>query len=152
MNEKLLDEIDDSTTSNTIVQEVDYKDKYYRSVAELENMKKRVEKEKIVAIKFANEKFARELLETLDNFENCLKLDMDITMRNGIELIYKGLQKTLKNHNVVECNYDNFDPHFHEGVSYIEAGLESNKVVDILRKGYIIEDRLLRPAMVTVSK
>lgn len=152
MNEEILDEIDDSIVDTILVQEDDYKDKYYRSVAEMENMKKRVEKEKINAVKFANEKFARELLETLDNFENCLKLDMDSTTRNGIELIYKGLQKTLKNHNVVECEYDDFDPHFHEGISYIETELEANKVADVLRKGYIIEGRLLRPAVVVVSR
>lgn len=153
MNDEILDENVDSTTDIVSpMLEDDFKDKYYRSVADMENLKKRVEKEKTSAIKFANEKIARELLETLDNFENCLKLEMDSTIRNGIELIYKSLQKTLTNHNVVECVYDEFDPHFHEAISYIETGLEANKVADVLRKGYIIEDRLLRPAMVVVSR
>ena len=94
MNDEILDENADSTTDIVSpMLEDDFKDKYYRSVADMENLKKRVEKEKTSAIKFANEKIARELLETLDNFENCLKLEMDSTIRNGIELIYKSLQK-----------------------------------------------------------
>lgn len=130
----------------------DYKDKYYRAVAETENMKKRVERDKTQAIRFANEKFARDLLETIDDFENCLKLEIDDSIRMGIELVYRGLLKTLEKNNVKECSYDLFDPQFHEAISCIESDQESNTILEILRKGYMIEDKLLRPAMVSVSR
>ena len=136
-----------------LVNEVnDYKDKYYRAVAETENIKKRVERDKTQAIKFANEKFARDLLETLDDFENCLKVEMDDDIRTGIELIYRGLLKTLDKNKVKECVYETFDPQIHEAISSVDSDQESNTIVEIFRKGYMIEDKLLRPAMVSVSR
>ncbi len=140
-------------TFETLINEVnEFKDKYYRAVAETENMRKRVEKEKINAIKFANEKFARDLLETLDNFENSMKIEMPEDIKLGIELIYKNLQKTLLKHNITECDYKFFDPLYHEAISHIDSELDTNMIVEVLRKGYIIDDRLLRPAMVVVGK
>lgn len=140
-------------TLEQLVNEVnDYKDKYYRAVAETENIKKRVERDKTQAIKFANEKFARDLLETLDDFENCLKVEMDDDIRTGIELIYRGLLKTLEKNKVKECVYETFDPQIHEAISSVDSDQESNTIVEIFRKGYMIEDKLLRPAMVSVSR
>lgn len=150
-NEEVLENTPE--TLEQLVNEVnDYKDKYYRAVAESENIKKRVERDKTQAIKFANEKFARDLLETLDDFENCLKVEMDDDIRTGIELIYRGLLKTLEKNKVKECVYETFDPQIHEAISSVESDQESNTIVEIFRKGYMIEDKLLRPAMVSVSR
>ena len=150
-NEEVLENTPE--TLEQLVNEVnDYKDKYYRAVAETENIKKRVERDKTQAIKFANEKFARDLLETLDDFENCLKVEMDDDIRTGIELIYRGLLKTLEKNKVKECVYETFDPQIHEAISSVESDQESNTIVEIFRKGYMIEDKLLRPAMVSVSR
>lgn len=150
-NEEVLENTPE--TLEQLVNEVnDYKDKYYRAVAETENIKKRVERDKTQAIKFANEKFARDLLETLDDFENCLKVEMDDDIRTGIELIYRGLLKTLEKNNVKECVYEIFDPQIHEAISSVDSDQESNTIVEIFRKGYMIEDKLLRPAMVSVSR
>ena len=150
-NEEVLENTPE--TLEQLVNEVnDYKDKYYRAVAETENIKKRVERDKTQAIKFANEKFARDLLETLDDFENCLKVEMDDDIRTGIELIYRGLLKTLEKNKVKECVYEIFDPQIHEAISSVDSDQESNTIVEIFRKGYMIEDKLLRPAMVSVSR
>ena len=150
-NEEVLENTPE--TLEQLVNEVnDYKDKYYRAVAETENIKKRVERDKTQAIKFANEKFARDLLETLDDFENCLKVEMVDDIRTGIELIYRGLLKTLEKNNVKECVYEIFDPQIHEAISSVDSDQESNTIVEIFRKGYMIEDKLLRPAMVSVSR
>lgn len=150
-NEEVLENTPE--TLEQLVNEVnDYKDKYYRAVAESENIKKRVERDKTQAIKFANEKFARDLLETLDDFENCLKVEMDDDIRTGIELIYRGLLKTLEKNKVKECVYETFDPQIHEAISSVDSDQESNTIVEIFRKGYMIEDKLLRPAMVSVSR
>lgn len=150
-NEEVLENTPE--TLEQLVNEVnDYKDKYYRAVAETENIKKRVERDKTQAIKFANEKFARDLLETIDDFENCLKVEMDDDIRTGIELIYRGLLKTLEKNKVKECVYETFDPQIHEAISSVDSDQESNTIVEIFRKGYMIEDKLLRPAMVSVSR
>ena len=150
-NEEVLENTPE--TLEQLVNEVnDYKDKYYRAVAETENIKKRVERDKTQAIKFANEKFARDLLETLDDFENCLKVEMNDDIRTGIELIYRGLLKTLEKNKVKECVYETFDPQIHEAISSVDSDQESNTIVEIFRKGYMIEDKLLRPAMVSVSR
>ena len=135
-NEEVLENTPE--TLEQLVNEVnDYKDKYYRAVAETENIKKRVERDKTQAIKFANEKFARDLLETLDDFENCLKVEMDDDIRTGIELIYRGLLKTLEKNKVKECVYETFDPQIHEAISSVESDQESNTIVEIFRNSLI---------------
>ena len=151
----MSDEYLDNTpeTFQKLINEVnDYKDKFLRVSAEATNFKRRVEKEKELAVKFANEKFARDLILTLDNFENSLKVDMPGNIRVGIELIYKGLLDTLKQYNITECQTGKFDPQMHEAVSAVSVGMPSNSIVDVLRKGYFLEDRLLRPASVILAR
>ena len=126
----------------------DYKDKYLRAVAETDNLRKRYEKEKLQSIMFANEKFAGDLLETLDNFENAMSVDMPDDIKQGIDLVYKNLQKTLQKHNVFEVEYDTFNPDYHEAVSKGDG----DGIKTVHRKGYMIGDRLLRPAMVSVGE
>jgi molecular chaperone GrpE len=129
----------------------EYKDKYLRAVADHDNYKKRLHREKEDAIKFSNEKLAKDLLDSLDNFENALKVEMTDDVRMGIELIYKGLLSTLQKHGIVECTTKTFDPNFHEAVSKVDAGLSENSIVTVLRKGYVLGNRLLRPAVVTIQ-
>lgn len=126
-------------------------DKLLRCYAEKENLKKRYEKEKQQTIKFANEKIASDLLETLDNFEHSLKVEMSEEVFKGIKMIHAGLLNTLKKHNITETPYDEFNPDYHQAISQVD-GDKSGEIVEIHRKGYLIHDRLLRPAMVTVSK
>ena len=130
----------------------EYKDKYLRAVAEAQNFKNRVTKDKENAIKFANESLARDLIETLDNFENALKVELTPETKIGIELIYNGLVSTLNKHNVFACQTDTFDPALHEAVSMVNVGLEKNQIVEVLRKGYVIGDRLLRSATVVIQQ
>ena len=131
----------------------DYKDKYLRVVAESQNFKNRTEKEKNTALKFANEKFAKDLLSTLDNFENALKVEMPNELKVGIELIYHDLVATLKRHNVFECQVESYDPNIHEVVSVEPAEQNDfNKIVKVLRRGYLYNDRLLRPACVVLKR
>jgi molecular chaperone GrpE len=140
-------------TFKKLIDEVnDYKDKFLRVSAEATNFKRRVEKEKESAVKFANEKLAKDLILTLDNFESSLKVEMPHGIRMGIELIYKDLLNTLKKYNITECQVDKFDPQMHEAVSVVSVGMTSNAIVDVLRKGYFLEDRLLRPASVILSR
>lgn len=128
-----------------------YKMKFLKASSEAINTRKRVMKEKDIAIKFANEKFANDLLDTVDNFENMLRTEMTQELRAASELIYKGLIDTLKKNNVVECKTNVFDPDFHQVISTVKSFDAPNTIVKVLRKGYMIENRLLRPALVIVS-
>ena len=130
----------------------DWKDKFYRQAAEADNLKKRVERDKQKAITFANEKIAKDLLETLDNFEKALDVEMPGNVGAGIMLVQQGLQKTLQKHGVVECPMGDFDPNFHEAVSVVDSDGTSNQIVEVLRKGYLLNNRLLRAATVVISK
>lgn len=131
----------------------DWKDKYLREAAESINLKKRVERDKQKTIKFANEAFAKDLLETLDNFEKALDVEMKYSDIEGFILTQQSLQKTLLKHGVEECPVGVFNPMLHEAVSMIESDGPSNQIVEVLRKGYVFcGDRLLRPTTVIISK
>ncbi len=151
MNEEVLENTPE-TFQRLINEANESKDKMLRVEAEALNFKRRVEREKETAVKFANEKFARDLIDTLDNFENALKVELPENARVGIELIYKGLNDTLRKHGVTECQIETFDPQCHEAVSVLPTGMPANTIVDVLRKGYMFEDRLLRPASVIISR
>lgn len=139
-------------TFEKLIQEInDYKDKYLRVCAEMENAKKRIERDKEKAIRFANETIAIDLLETLDNFENVLNIDMPEDIKEGIELIYSGLRKVLKKHKVVECGTEIFDPELHYAISFIESTEDEKTISQVLRKGYLMDGKLIRPASVIVK-
>ncbi len=135
------------------------KDKYLRAYAEMENMKKRLEKEKADAIEYANESLLKEILPFIDNIERAIehanenaKIEDFI---KGIELTLDNLLKTLEKFGVKQISAKDqpFDPNFHEAMSVVETeDVEPNIVVEEMQKGYILKNRLLRPSLVTVSK
>lgn len=129
----------------------EWKDKYLRAVAEADNTRKRIERDKQAAIKFANEKFARDLLETLDNFDNALTVEMGDDIRKGFTLIQQSLKSALTKNGVSECPMGTFDHNFHEAIAVVNDGTTDN-IIEVRRKGYLFEDRLLRPASVIISK
>ena len=131
-----------------------------RVSAEFENCKKRFTREMDEFRKFANESFARDLLPVLDNLERAVSLASDDTNNEngiveGVKKTLKELQKVLKTFRVEKIKSLNkpFDPRFHQAIMQEEAeGREKNTVIKELQAGYMIHDRLLRPAMVIVSK
>ncbi len=139
------------------------KDKYLRAYADFENIKKRLEKDKINAMHYANEAFAKDLLSVLDTFENALKsiVQIEIQSEDAIDKIKEGMQLTydqllsiLKKHGVeeVECEGE-FNPEFHQAVTQMESDQhESGEIVQVLQKGYKLKERLLRPSMVATCK
>ena len=152
--EKLKEELKDKEKE---IEEL--KDKYLRAYAEMENMKKRLEKEKKEAIEYANETLLKEILPFIDNIERAIehaneksKLEDFI---KGIELTLNNLLKTLEKFGVkpVEAKNKPFDPNYHEAMSVVETeDTEPNIVVEEMQKGYIFKNRLLRPSLVSVSK
>ena len=134
-------------------------DLYMRSLAEIENLKKRFQKDKSDLIKFSNESLIKQLLTVIDNLEKAVSASKDENsldaVKEGIELTLKGLMDTLEKKGLepVEAKGKLFDPNFHEAISELEDNnAETGTVLQELQKGYTLNERLIRPAMVIVSK
>ena len=132
-------------------------DRYLRAVAELENVRKRAAKDVENARKFALERFARELLTVKDSFEMGLAAVEDETVDSLLEgsaATLKLLSNTLQQFGIVELNPEGepFDPEFHEAISMQPStDVEPGSVITVAQKGYTLNGRLLRPAMVIVA-
>ena len=131
-------------------------DSYLRAKAEAENARRRADDEVAKARKFAVESFAESLLPVTDSLEAGL-LQPDATaaqIREGTEATLKQLKSALERNKVVEIKPEpgaKFDPHQHQAISMVPADQEANTVVNVLQKGYLIAERVLRPALVTVA-
>ena len=132
-----------------------------RTTADFDNFKKRAAREKSEAIKFANEGLIEKLIPVLDNFDmarsatQTSQADAVESLQTGINMIYQQLKRALADIGLEEVEADGkpFDPNFHEAVSQKEtAEVPEGQVVQQLRKGYKLRDRLLRPASVVVAK
>src|SRR3989475_9901951 len=133
-------------------------DRLLRKQAEFENYKKRIDREKNESVQFASADLMKELLNALDSFElalkNAAKQSGGQNMLRGFELIYKQIEDTLARFGLkpIEAKGKKFDPHFHQAVSTEATDeVEENLVMDEMRKGYLLNGRLLRPAMVSVA-
>lgn len=135
-------------------------DRLLRVSAEFENYKKRTTKEQIEFKKFANETLIKDFLSVVDNLERAIasaaKESEEVsTFLEGVELTLQEILKILKKYHVtpIEAISNPFDPCFHQAVMQTESSdYPANTVIEELQKGYLIHDRLLRPAMVVVSK
>jgi molecular chaperone GrpE len=130
------------------------RDQYLRSRADFENFRKRVEREKAEFYRYALGDTLRDILPVLDNFERALEHEGDADFKTGIEMIYKQFADALGRAGMrtIDPAGEPFDPAFHEAIARHETTeVEPHRVVDVLQKGYILHDRLLRPALVRVS-
>jgi molecular chaperone GrpE len=137
-------------------QNADLADQFLRAKAEVENARRRAEEEVAKARKFAVESFADSLLAVADSLEAGLAIQEATReqLREGTEATLKQLKSALERHKVLEINpaaAAKFDPHQHQAISMVPADQEANTVVAVLQKGYLIADRVLRPALVTVA-
>ena len=136
------------------------RDDALRTLAEAQNIRRRSEKDIENARKFALEKFASELLGVADNLERALdSADKDNevvkVLLEGVSLTQKSLVDTLAKFNIMQLDPlgEPFDPQFHQAMSMVEnPDVEPNTVTLVMQKGYVLNERLLRPAMVMVSK
>jgi molecular chaperone GrpE len=134
-------------------------DLFLRSEADSENMKKRSKKEKEEWIRYANEKIVKDLLPVLDNLENAISHSKNEgsldALREGVELTLKGMKDTLIKSGLeeVKAQDESFDPCYHHAVSEQEdEKVKAGVICHELQKGYTFNQRLIRPAMVVVSK
>jgi molecular chaperone GrpE len=137
------------------------KDRYLRLAADFENYKRRTLKEREDLYNYGNENLIKELLETVDNLERALghargseeRVDAK-TLLEGVELTHRSLMRALEKFGVqlVEAEGERFDPHVHEAVRQVDSDEHPpGTVVDVHQQGYLLKDRLLRPALVGVS-
>ncbi|KYC45748.1 MAG: heat shock protein GrpE [Candidatus Methanofastidiosum methylothiophilum] len=138
-------------------------ERYLRSEADFQNLKKRTEKEKDDTRKYALQEVIMGILNVLDHIERGIKVYKESEKETlskeevlkGIELIYKDLKDVLGAHGLceIECLGKEFDPYYHEALATIcSEETEHNKVVEEFQKGYILNDRVIRPSRVKVTK
>jgi molecular chaperone GrpE len=140
--------------------EVDYKAKYFYIAAEMDNYRKRMEREKEDYVKFGNQRILTDLIHVMDNFDrtiDMLKSDEDPKMKNvvtGLNMVSKQFMETLSKHGLsqIESVGKDFDPNFHEALAqeYVE-GKRPNEVVKEFQKGYSLNGRVVRAAKVVVA-
>lgn len=138
----------------------DAKDQALRAVAEMQNVRRRAEQDVAKAHKFGLEKFVGDMVVVADNLERSVAAitdeNVDLTvLKEGIDLTLKSLVDGLKRHHVeaVDPEGTPFDPQLHQAMSAVEqADVEPNTVLNVYQKGYTLHGRLVRPAMVVVSK
>ncbi len=138
-------------------------DKLLRSLAESQNLRKIHDKEKEDLIKYSSSNFAREVLNIADNLERAFDLlknnpefnnDKFKDVKIGIELIEKELINSFERNGIksIESLGKKFDPNYHQALNEVESDKEDGTIVNEIQKGYMLYDRLLRPAMVSISK
>ena len=122
-----------------------------RAVADADNARKRAQAESANAQKYALERFAQGLLPVLDSLEAAVK-SADLS---GVELVLRQLVAALDKANIREINPapgERFDPYRHQAMAAVESAADPNSIVSVMQKGYSLADRVLRPALVTVSR
>ncbi len=138
------------------LQAAEHHDAWLRAKAETENIRRRAQEDVARAHKFAVEGFASELLAVKDSLEAALAADASNpeNLKSGVELTLKQLSGVFDKFNLTEINPmgEAFDPHRHQAMSMVEAEQPANTVVSVLQKGYLLSDRVIRPALVMVAK
>ncbi|HEX5694044.1 MAG TPA: nucleotide exchange factor GrpE [Arenimonas sp.] len=134
----------------------DLREEALRERAELENQRKRLARDVDQARRFANEKLLSQLLPVLDSLEAGLKAAGDASgpLKDGLELTLRQLLKVGEDNGLAQINPEGqaFDPEWHQAISQLESpGAEPGSVVQVFQKGYALNDRLLRPALVVVA-
>jgi len=130
-------------------------EKILRSQAEIENVRKTSQKEILKARIYASESLAKELLSPIDNLQRALQHSDEDVPKSLLELVLKEINQAFSNSNVKEINPigEKFNPNFHEALSVLEdQKKDPDQVLEVIQKGYKIQDRVIRPALVIVNK
>jgi molecular chaperone GrpE len=132
------------------------RDAFLRAKAETDNVRKQAQNDVAKAHKYAIERFAQELLTVRDALELALATPHDTTeaLRDGVELTLKNLNAAFDKARIIEINPlgERYDPHRHQAMTMIESDQPPGTVVQVFQKGYLLNDRVLRPALVAVAK
>ncbi|MCK4836027.1 MAG: nucleotide exchange factor GrpE [Candidatus Aminicenantes bacterium] len=156
LQEKLNNQ--DEIIKKVVKERDELKDKYLRNLAEVDNFRKRIKKEKEDYYKYAVGEFILNLLPVIDNLERALnhknKPNNEQSIISGVEMIYKQLIELLKKHNIVEIDAlkKPFDPNIHQALSKVEKkDIKESMVIEVYQKGYTFHAKLLRPSLTKVA-
>lgn len=134
----------------------EHHDAWLRAKAEGENIRRRAQEDIAKAHKYGIEKFAGELLAVKDSLEAALATENASveSMRSGVELTLKQLEQVFDKQSIkaIDPAGQKFDPHHHQAISMLPSEQEPNTVLTVLQKGYLLNDRVIRPALVMVAK
>jgi molecular chaperone GrpE len=128
-------------------------DRFLRLAADFENFKKRTARERVATVAQANERFAVDILEIMDNVERALNAD-DAHLRKGVEQIYQLFTAQLQRHNInlIDSLKKQFNPTEHEAIAHISSNEAPGTIVEVVSPGYRMHDKVIRYAKVAVSK
>ena len=153
VNDSFMEKLEENKKSEEELQLKELTDSVKRIQAEFINYKRRTEQEKEMLSSLANERIILDLLSVLDNFQRGLDAieEKEGSLYEGMTLIYKQLLSTLEKNGVREIDTTiEYNPNFHHAVMQ-EEGEESGKILEVFQKGYLLKDKVIRPAMVKVS-
>ncbi len=157
--EEIVEDINEESEIEKLTKEIDkLKNDYARAYADTENLKKRLTAEAEQTRKYRIQSFAKEVLPVIDNLERALATpvhESDESFKKGIEMTYNQLLSALKNEGVeeIDCLNKPFDANLEQAIMQEKKeDVDSGIVIQILQKGYVLKDRILRPAMVKVSE
>jgi molecular chaperone GrpE len=147
----------DDALAKARAEAAEMKDAWLRARAEVENVRRQGQTDIAKAHKYAIEKFAGDLLTVKDALEQTLAADQSVsaeTLKAGADLTLKSLNSAFARAAIKEIDPagQKFDPHLHQAMQAVDSNLPPNTVVTVFQKGYLLNDRVLRPALVTVSK
>lgn len=158
-------EVDETTTESVADEIADLKqqlsdadDKFLRAQAEMQNMQTRLAKEQAQALKYANQKLGLAVLPALDNLERALQVEADDDaseqLKKGVEMVFGTLKQALSDNGIKEVGQvgETFDPNYAQAIQSVPADDEhpADTIASVMQKGYMLEDRVIRPAMVAV--
>jgi molecular chaperone GrpE len=148
---------EDDPLHKALAEAAEMKDAWLRARAETENVRRQGQADVARAHKYAIEKFAEDLLAVKDALEQTAAADASVsveTLKAGVDLTLKSLDAAFARAQIREIDAagQKFDPHQHQAMLVVDSDLPPNTVVTVFQKGYLINDRVLRPALVTVSK
>jgi molecular chaperone GrpE len=140
-----------------LAQAAEHHEMYLRAIAEGENIRRRAQEDISKAHKFAVESFAEAMVPVVDSLEKALEVQTASVeqMREGVQITLRQLKSAFEKNRLAEINPvgQKFDPHRHQAISMVAAeGVQPNHVVSVLQKGWMISERVLRPALVTVAQ
>jgi molecular chaperone GrpE len=143
--------------ANAVAKAAELQDAFLRAKAEGENIRRRAQEDIARAHKFAIESFAESMVPVKDSLEMALLVETPSidSLKEGVDMTLKQLASAFEKNKLIEVNPkagDKLDPMKHQAVSMVPAQQEANTIVTVLQKGYMIADRLLRPALVTVAQ
>lgn len=159
--EEMTEEVIEKTVEEELQEKLDeMEDKFLRAQAEMANVRNRSIKDREAAAKYRAQDLGKELLPAIDNLERALAIEVTDeqgeSLKKGIEMVMESMLHALKTSGIEEIPAmgETFDPNLHQAVQTVplEAGQTADQIVQVLQKGYILHDRVLRPTMVMVAQ